>query len=422
MRRKLFLATAAAALVAAAMLTVGSAQDAAPTSGAVIASDLSATGAAIGPDGALYVPTGGTGGDQVLDVPPDFGAEGEVTFGLTATIVRIDPDTGDVTTEAENLPSVADNGQPLGVIADVEFNGSSLFFLLTGSANELGVEDWPNGVYRVTNNGTDASLVADISTFNDENPVDFDDAFPGGNPFALERRGSGFVVSDGNWNRLLSIASNGSIDILSEFENVVPTGLANGPSGAVLNTWFSPAPHLPGESHVVSVASPSGAVTELASGPASMIDVSIGPDGNTYVLQFSDFVEDESAPPSPTGRIYQLEGSTLTLLVDGLVLPTSLNFSGDTAYVTTLIGDVWQIEDFSSIDPLPAPSPTPPAPAPTTPPGPAPTPGGVVSPPDTGHGAASGDGASAWVLPVMALLALGGALAFGGAQFARRGR
>jgi hypothetical protein len=405
----------AAAGVAAAALAIGvaSAQDGPPppSSGTVLAEGLSATGAAIGPDGALYVPQGGTGGDQVLEPPPDAGIEGEVTFGLTGSIVRVDPDTGDVTTVAENLPSLAFDGEG-GSIADVEFSGSSMFFLVTGSADKLGVPEWPNGVYRVTSSGQDAQLLTDLSAFNDANPVDFEDAIPGGNPFALERRGTGFIVSDGNYNRLLSIDSSGNASILSQFENVVPTGLAAG-SGPVLNTWFSAAPHLAGDSHVVSVGVPSGTVTQLASGPSSMIDVTIGPGGNTYVLQFSDFVADETAPPSPTGRIYRLDGTNLTLLVDGFILPTSLNFEGNTAYVTSLIGNVWQIEDFSSIAPLPAPaSPTPAAPAPTA------TPGGVIGAPDTGFGDTTSDSGNAWML--VGAIALGGiALAAAGTRLAR---
>jgi hypothetical protein len=383
-----------------------------PTSGRVVASDLSATGGAVGPDGALYVATGGTGGDTELTPPPDAGI-GEATFGLTATIVRIDPESGEQTTVAENLPSAFADGEAFGAIADIAFNGTTMYFLLTGSLNEMGATDWPNGVYHVLNSGTDTELVADISTFNDENPVAFPDAVPGGNPFALEPRGSGWIVSDGNYNRLLSITPGGDISVLSAFENIVPTGLALQTGGSVLNTWFSPAPHVPGASHVVSVAVPGGAVTELASGPASMIDVTYGPGGSAYVLQFSDFVEDESAPPEPTGRIYRLDGSELTLLVDGMILPTSLNFAGETAFVTSLTGAVYQIDDFSSIEPLPAAEPTAAA---TQAPAPTPTRAGVIGAPDTGSGPSSGGGNSLSLVLLLAGLGVGAVLA--GARFA----
>jgi hypothetical protein len=417
MKLKYVLALAAVACVVVAALVFGrgaQAQEGAPTAGTMLAEGLSATGADVGPDGALYVGVGGTGGDEVLTPPPDAGFEGEVTFGLTASIVRVDPETGAITTEADELPSLGVDGEGSG-IADVEFLGDDLFFLLTGSLDALGVEEWPNGVYRVDADGSGAELFADISAFNEDNPVDFPDQGPGGNPFALEARGSGFVVSDGNFNRLLSINSGGDISLLSEFDNVVPTGLASDSSGPVLATWFSAAPHLPGDSHVVSVAVPGGAVTQLASGPASMIDVTFGPDDRTFVLQFSDYVEDETAPPSPTGRIYELEGTTLTLLVDGFVLPTSLNFDGDTAYVTSLTGQVWQIEGFADLEPLPEPTAVPT----TGPPPPAtPTPGGSgVVPPDTGSGGNldSNSGTSTWLVALVAFIA---ALGLGGVVFA----
>jgi hypothetical protein len=417
MKLKYALALAAIAVVAVAAIVLGrgaQAQESEPTAGTLLVGDLQgATGATIGPDGALYVPQGGTGGDQVLEPPPEAGIEEEVTFGLTASIIRIDED-GTVTTEADELPSLAFDGEG-GSIADVAFLGDDLYFLVTGSADALGVPEYPNGVYVVDGDGSGSELVADISEFNNANDPEFPDAAPGGNPFALETRGSGFVVSDGNFNRLLSVATNGDISLLAQFENVVPTGLASESSGPLHLTWFSAAPHLPGDSHVVSVGVPGGAVTQLASGPSSMIDVSYGPDDRIFVLQFSDFVEDESAPPAPTGRIYELVGSDLVLLVDGFVLPTSLDFSGETAYVTSLFGQVFQIENFSTLQPLPEPSPTavPPTPAP---PAPTATPGGGIAPPDTGNGGyLDSDGSSPWLA---VLIAAASVLGLGGLVFA----
>ena len=38
---------------------------------------------------------------------------------------------------------------------------------------------------------------------------------------------------------------------------------------------------------------------------------------------------------------------TFTVVVDGLNQPTSLEFIGNTAYVVTLTGEVWKIDDVS---------------------------------------------------------------------------
>jgi hypothetical protein len=114
MSRKLIILCAAVCAVAALGARGVFAQEGPPppTSGALLTGDIGgATGAAVGPDGALYVPQGGTGGAQTLTPPPDAGIEGVVTFGLTASIVRVNPNTGAVTTEASNLPSLANDGE-----------------------------------------------------------------------------------------------------------------------------------------------------------------------------------------------------------------------------------------------------------------------------------------------------------------------
>ena len=38
---------------------------------------------------------------------------------------------------------------------------------------------------------------------------------------------------------------------------------------------------------------------------------------------------------------------TFTVVTDGLNLPTSLEFIGNTAYVVTLTGEIWRIDDVS---------------------------------------------------------------------------
>jgi hypothetical protein len=384
-----------------------------PSAGSLLASGLQGTqGATIGPDGALYVTLSGTGGDIEVTPPDDFPADEPVpTFGLTGSVARIDPATGAVTTVGEGLPSIGSE-EGAGGATDVAFNGNTMYVLTTGDADAFGQEDWPNGIYRV--DGDDVDLVADISEFNRENPVDFPDASPGGNPFALDIRGNEFFVTDGNYNRILRITSGGSISILAEFDNVVPTGLEAGTGGPVLMTQFGSFPHSASNSSLVSIAVPSGATTNVAGGFAQLIDVENGPDDTTYALQFGS--TDTSPEGDPfSGKILRLEGATLTPLVTGFMLPTSLDFSGDTAYVTTLLGEVWQIEDFSTVEPPPPPTAVPPT---TAPPAATPTRTGVVAP-DTGSG--PGDStSSATLLIAIGLGALG--LVSGGTALALKRR
>lgn len=380
-----------------------------PSHGEVIATDLiGSIGSAVGPDGALYVAENGTGGDTEIDAPEGYGLPPDTTlfFGLTGRVSRIDPATGARSTAVGNLPSLAfgEPGQGSGP-TDVAFLEGEMYVLITGSSSSAGEEEWPNGVYRVEDSDT-VTLIADITEFNDDNPVSFPDALPGGNPFAIAARGDGFIVSDGNYNRLLQVSLDGEIDILASFDNVVPTGLETQNAGPLLGTWFSPAPHDPADSKVIQVGVPTGSVTGLASGYAQMIDVETGPNGKTYVLQFGDQTTSEEEPPPP-GRILLLENGTLTPVVTGLFLATSLDFIGDAAFVTSLAGTVTRIDGFSSISPVTA------APTAVPPSAPAASPtarSGVVTAPDTGSGPGGSDAGMLW-FGIAAVLVVGTSLA-----------
>ena len=58
----------------------------------------------------------------------------------------------------------------------------------------------------------------------------------------------------------------------------------------------------------------------------------------------------EGAPAEPnTGALVRVNGDgTLTTVVDGLDRPTSVEIIKNTAYVVTLAGEVWKIENISA--------------------------------------------------------------------------
>jgi hypothetical protein len=58
----------------------------------------------------------------------------------------------------------------------------------------------------------------------------------------------------------------------------------------------------------------------------------------------------EGTPALPnTGELMRVNGDgTLTTVVGGLDRPTSVEIIKNTAYVVTLAGDIWKIEDVSS--------------------------------------------------------------------------
>ncbi len=381
-----------------------------PTAGTVLAEGLQSTiGAAIGPDGALYVAEGGTGGPMKVSTP-----DGDGYFGLTGRVSRIDPETGERTTFASGIASgaEAEGGQGFG-LADIVFVGDDLYYLTTGSFNLIeGLEAYPNGVYRILPDGS-SKLVANISKFNDDNPVAFEDAGPGGNPFAIAERDGDFYVTDGNYNRVLRVTAEGDISILTSFENVVATGVTVRDTGPVIVTEFGGFPFDPESGKVVQVGAGTGTQTIIASGYSHIISAAYGPGGKLYALSMGDQADPESGDEAVpfTGKILLVNADgTFTPIVDGLMLATSLDITGDTAYVTSIIGQVYQINGLSSIEPLPVAEPTEAAP----PPAPTATPrAGNIVPPNTGSGPGAGNASTAWALALATALLGAGALGAG---------
>src|SRR6516164_11393805 len=161
----------AAAAVMAASLMPAPAHAQAPTlpGVTVVASGLNnPRGLAFGPDGALYVAEGGTGGTastvgQCTQVVPPVGP---YTGGFTSRISKIDP-TGARTTVAGNLPSSQTSpalGSLVSGVADVAFAGGRLYALEAGAGCSHGLVGTGNSILRVNPDGT-ATPVADLSRF-----------------------------------------------------------------------------------------------------------------------------------------------------------------------------------------------------------------------------------------------------------------
>jgi hypothetical protein len=55
------------------------------------------------------------------------------------------------------------------------------------------------------------------------------------------------------------------------------------------------------------------------------------------------------SPAQPdSGALVEVNGDgTFTIITDGLDRPTSLEFIGNTAYVVTLTGEIWKIDNVS---------------------------------------------------------------------------
>jgi hypothetical protein len=309
----------AVCLVALSVAQVASAQDV-----SLLASGVEgASGSAIGPGGALYV-----------------------TEGATGSVLRVDPKTGDVTTYATGLPPSIVG---IGGAIDIEFLGATAYVLVTLVGPDVGGSAVV-GIYRI-DGPTRFTVVADLGEFSIENPPDTAFDVPSGLQFALEAYRGGFLVTDGHHNRVLWATPAGDVAEFLQFDNIVPTGLAVS-GDTIYMAEAGPVPHLPEDGKVVAIASNTRSVATLASGASLVVDVEFGRGRTLYALSQGEFPAGSppAAPALPdTGALVEVNADgTFTVVVDRLDQPTSMEFVGNTAYVVTLGGDIWKIEDVSS--------------------------------------------------------------------------
>jgi hypothetical protein len=90
---------------------------------------------------------------------------------------------------------------------------------------------------------------------------------------------------------------------------------------------------------------------EVVSGAPLLVDVEFDRGLRLYALSQGHFTpgNPEGSPADPnTGAIVELKwDGRLGVVVDRLNQPTSLEFIGDTAYVVTLGGEIWKIDDVA---------------------------------------------------------------------------
>jgi sugar lactone lactonase YvrE len=286
-----------------------------------------AIGSTVGPDGALYVAQG--------------------TLG---EISRVDPRTGEITTFASGLPKQL-SAIGLGGAMDVAFIGTTAYVLVTLVSPDVGGHD-VDGIYRVDGPNT-FTVIADVGTFNIQNPptIPFSYFVPTGVQFALQPYQGGFLVTDGHLNRVLRVTLDGAISVVIAFGDIVPTGLALWGS-RVYVAEAGPVPHRSEDGKVVTFDPKSPDATPVASGARLNVGVAFGPGRSLYAL--SQGAYSGNPPGSPalpnTGALMEANpDGTFTVITSGLDRPTSLDFIGRSAYVVTLTGQIWKIDDIPQV-------------------------------------------------------------------------
>lgn len=294
-----------------------------------------ASGSAIGPGGALYVPEPATG-----------------------EIWRIDPKTGATTLYASGLPRRF-APLPFGGVMDVAFVGSTAYALVSvvGSAfpaDLFACHPDTVGIYRI-DGPTTSTVVADIGSFACANPPPptFSIVVPTGVQYALDRYRDGFLVTDGHHNRVYYATLDGRVSVVRQFGDIVPTGLAVS-GDTVYMAEAGPVPHLPENGKVVAFRPDSTGTAEVASGAPLLVDVERGRGQTLFALSQGVFScgANPACAGSPashdTGSLVRVNAEgTFTTVASGLDQPSSLEIVGDTAYVVTLGGGVWQIDGIA---------------------------------------------------------------------------
>ena len=114
-----------------------------------------------------------------------------------------------------------------------------------------------------------------------------------------------------------------------------------------------PVPHDPEDGKVVSFKPKSPSVTEVASGPGAplLVDVEFGRGRDLFALsQGLRVVGGPPGAPADAEHRQPREGErdgTFSTVVGGLDRPTSVEFIRNTAYVVTLTGEIWKVENAS---------------------------------------------------------------------------
>lgn len=298
---------------------------AAAPSAELLASGLQgAQGSTIGPDGFLYV-----------------------TEGVAGRIMRVDPETGEMTVFASGLP---ERIIPLGGVVDVAFLDGTAYALVTiVSPDVFGLGTHVSGIYRI-DGPTSWTVIADLGQWSLENPSASEVVIPSGVYYAMDAFRGGFLVTDGHHNRVMYATLDGEVSEMMAFGNIVPTGLEVWGNTVFMNE-AGPNPHLPAEGKVIAFGADASSTWEVAFGAPLLVDVEFGLGRTLYALAQGDFpaeADDGSPATEYTGSLEKVNGDgTFTTVVDGLNQPTSLEFIGNTAYVISLAGDIYKIEGVS---------------------------------------------------------------------------
>jgi DNA-binding beta-propeller fold protein YncE len=360
-RSRALVAAALAAALAAAMFPGVAAADSHVT---VVASGLdNPRGLAVAPNGELYVAEAGRGGAG----PCFAGPEGEMCFGATGAIARVDG--GAVERVVTGLPSMAGaDGSGAGGPHKVSFLGRGNLYVTIGLGGgpdlraALGAAGALAGtVVRADVDDGSVRLVADLAAYEAMHNPDQGD--PGSevdsNPYGILATPQGIYSTDAGGNDLLFTDRRGRTETIAVFHatfvdappflglppgtripmQAVPTGVAQGADGALYVSQLTGFPFPVGGSSIWRVQ-PGQAPTVFATGFTNVVDIAAGPDGSLYIVEIAKHgLLAGFGSGDFGGRLVRVapNGTQTTLLEDPLFAPGGVAVDRDgTIYVTNV--------------------------------------------------------------------------------------
>ncbi|MCZ7540097.1 MAG: ScyD/ScyE family protein [Anaerolineae bacterium] len=306
-------------------------------------------GVLVDPEGNVWVIDSGVGGEQVVQVQGEDGEMADASLGMSARIAMIAPDG--TQTDVVMLPSIVlPIGETAGGARLVLLNGT--LYATSGWWGSDGTYDPPDGLFAgvVRVDGSEVAPVMDSWAFEKANNPD--GTILDNHPYGLAAGPDGWLwVADAGGNDLYRVnPDTGEMVLVAVFDALpgvfpnparegameadpVPTGVAFDADGNAYVSLLSGAPFVPGSAKVLRISA-DGAVSDYAVGLTTLTDLTRGPDGELYAVQFGLFSEQGPTPNS--GALLRIhEGSASEVVVSGLPFPTAISFDGDgNAYVT----------------------------------------------------------------------------------------
>jgi hypothetical protein len=303
-------------------------------------------GLMINAEGNLVIAEQGTGADdgrllEAIDLNDDGDAN----------------DKGELKKIAEGLPSFL-SGDPedpnLAGVSGVAQADDGTYWLVVGGG--LATGGLPRPPFSTLGRIVDGAyeVVADLGQYEADHDPDEDG--PDSNPYDLTFGTDGFIyLSDAGANAVLRVNPETG-DITTHFVlpsvpnplfsqgtggptmDPVPTGLAFGLDSALYVSFLTGFPFPQGAAFFVRLADLNGDSDAMDSGEALLVsgglsaltDITFGPDGAPYLVEFSTNFLGENVP----GRLVQYSPRGNMEIAAGLVTPTALVFSENNFFIS----------------------------------------------------------------------------------------